>query len=104
MQHAARPDGAVQARDVARSFDAEIHRVGDLEARVDALRRGVLPGLVDRVRREVDAEHWAANHPGLLEFDDRRLRFADNPRRSAALVGVVESCTCRCGHAAQSST
>jgi len=73
------------------SLRIQHHRVGDLEARVDLLRRGIRAGLVDRVRREVDASTSVtergqqdgvlataaaprpapgADHPGLLECDD----------------------------------
>ena len=82
----------------------EGHRVGDAEARVDALGRGVVAGLCDRVRREIDAEHvvaqagqqdrvfpgsaagvehLAADQAAAFQLDDRRLRLADDPRRGA---------------------
>ena len=91
---------------------AEVHRVGHLEARVDALFRGVGAGLFDRVRREVDAEHvvpqpgeqdrvfarpttdvehLAVNPAGPLQLDDCGLWLADDPWRTSGLVGVVES-------------
>ena len=91
---------------------AEVHRVGHLEARVDALFRGVGTGLFDRVRREVDAEHvvpqpgeqdrvfarpttdvehLAVNPAGPLQLDDCGLWLADDPWRISSLVGIVES-------------
>ena len=91
---------------------AEVHRVGHLEARVDALFRGVGAGLFDRVRCEVDAEHvvpqpgeqdrvfarpttdvehLAVNPAGPLQLDDCGLWLADDPWRTSSLVGIVES-------------
>jgi hypothetical protein len=101
---------AVDDRLVA-GLGGEVHRVGDLEAGVDALLGPVCPGLLDCVRCEVDSEHvisqpgqqdrvfacaatnvehLAVNPACLLQLDDRRLRFADDPWRGSGLVGVVE--------------
>lgn len=73
--------------------------VGDLEPGGYAPRLNGLPGLLDRGRRPVDAEHVvsrggqqqgvlagtaadvedpAGDEPGAFQFDHRRLRFADH--------------------------
>jgi hypothetical protein len=139
--------GGVQARDVAgpvgvvedveqRAVDdgvvdlspAQIHRVGDLEAGVDALDGGVVAGLRDGGRRGVDpehvvakageqdrvlpgaaahVEHLAADPARSFEFDDRGLRRTDHPRRRPGLVDIFESgegwCRIHAGHGSTST-
>jgi hypothetical protein len=97
---------------VVTRLGGKVHRVGDLEPRPRALGIGIAPGLLDRLRREIDAEHVVAEpgeqdrvlagsaadveHPstdqaGPLQFDDRRLRFADHPRRGGGFVELIET-------------
>jgi len=51
--------------------------------------RRIPPGEQDRVfaGATTDVEHLAVNPAGLLQLGDRRLRFADHPRRGAGSVG-----------------
>ena len=73
---------------------------------------GIAAGLLDRLRREVDAEHvvaeageqdrvltgsaahvehLAADQPDLLQLDDRGLWFADHPWRGTGFVELIET-------------
>lgn len=106
-------DDGVEGTEIARFAIGDGQHVDHLEPCVrHALGGGVAPGVVDRARRQVDAqhviaqfrqqngvftgtgagvEHPAADRAGALEVDDRRLRLADHPGSGVVVVdGVPE--------------